>query len=72
MIILFPNFLFIAHLHDVSSFLTDAMETLVIRPQTVDEIAEDNLKYLNLQERKEGVRYYFIIFRTAIKNATVF
>ncbi|KAK2517344.1 Dync2h1 [Columba guinea] len=51
-----------AHLHDVSSFLTDAMETLVIRPQTVDEIAEDNLKYLNLQERKEGI---FLLFQEA-------
>ncbi|NWH43496.1 DYHC2 protein, partial [Fregata magnificens] len=51
-----------AHLYDVSSFLTDAMETLVVRPQTVDEIAEDNLKYLNLHERKEGI---FLLFQEA-------
>ncbi|NWH26647.1 DYHC2 protein, partial [Grus americana] len=51
-----------AHLCDVSSFLTDAMETLVIRPQTVEEIAEDNLKYLNLHERKEGI---FLLFQEA-------
>ncbi|PKU41804.1 cytoplasmic dynein 2 heavy chain 1 [Limosa lapponica baueri] len=51
-----------AHLYDISSFLTDAMETLVIRPQTVEEIAEDNLKYLNLHERKEGV---FLLFQEA-------
>uniref|UniRef100_A0A8B9QWJ8 Cytoplasmic dynein 2 heavy chain 1 n=1 Tax=Anas platyrhynchos TaxID=8839 RepID=A0A8B9QWJ8_ANAPL len=44
-----------AHLHDVSSFLTDAMETLVVRPQTVEEISEDNLKYLKLHEQKGGV-----------------
>lgn len=65
--------LYIAHLYDISSFLTDAMETLVIRPQTVEEIAEDNLKYLNLHERKEGVRYYLIISRTtAVKNVIAF
>ncbi|KAJ7398962.1 hypothetical protein BTVI_119896 [Pitangus sulphuratus] len=51
-----------AHLCDVSSFLTDAMETLVIRPQTVEEIAEDNLKYLSLHERKEGI---FVLFQEA-------
>ncbi|XP_075274100.1 cytoplasmic dynein 2 heavy chain 1 isoform X3 [Opisthocomus hoazin] len=51
-----------AHLSDVSSFLTDAMETLVIRPQTVEEIAEDNLRYLNLHERKEGI---FLLFQEA-------
>ncbi|XP_051482944.1 cytoplasmic dynein 2 heavy chain 1 isoform X1 [Apus apus] len=51
-----------AHLCDVSSFLTDAMETLVIRPQSVEEIAEDNLKYLNLCERKEGI---FLLFQEA-------
>jgi len=44
------------------------METLVIRPQTVEEIAEDNLRYLNLHERKEGVRYYFVISRTTAIN----
>ncbi|OXB57863.1 hypothetical protein ASZ78_016437 [Callipepla squamata] len=41
-----------AHLSDISSFLNEAMETLVVRPQTVEEISEDNLKYLNLHERK--------------------
>ncbi|OWK62944.1 Cytoplasmic dynein 2 heavy chain 1 [Lonchura striata] len=51
-----------AHLCDVSTFLTDAMETLVIRPQTVEEIAEDNLKYLSLHERKEGI---FLLFQEA-------
>ncbi|NXA12552.1 DYHC2 protein, partial [Sapayoa aenigma] len=51
-----------ARLCDVSSFLTDAMETLVIRPQTVEEIAEDNLKYLSLHEQKEGI---FLLFQEA-------
>ncbi|XP_009895076.2 cytoplasmic dynein 2 heavy chain 1 [Dryobates pubescens] len=51
-----------AHLSDVSSFLTDAMETLVIRPQTVEEIAESNVKYMNLHERKEGI---FLLFQEA-------
>uniref|UniRef100_A0A452I6Q6 Uncharacterized protein n=1 Tax=Gopherus agassizii TaxID=38772 RepID=A0A452I6Q6_9SAUR len=44
-----------AHLHDISSFLTDAMEALIVRPQTVDEIGEDNLKYGNLQEKKAEI-----------------
>ncbi|XP_035398354.1 cytoplasmic dynein 2 heavy chain 1 [Cygnus atratus] len=51
-----------AHLHDVSSFLTDAMETLVVRPQTVEEISEDNLKYLKLREQKGGI---FLLFQEA-------
>uniref|UniRef100_A0A8B9E7P0 Cytoplasmic dynein 2 heavy chain 1 n=1 Tax=Anser cygnoides TaxID=8845 RepID=A0A8B9E7P0_ANSCY len=51
-----------AHLHDVSSFLTDAMETLVVRPQTVEEISEDNLKYLKLHEQKGGI---FLLFQEA-------
>ncbi|XP_068004360.1 cytoplasmic dynein 2 heavy chain 1 [Melanerpes formicivorus] len=51
-----------AHLSDVSSFLADAMETLVIRPQTVEEIAESNVKYMNLHERKEGI---FLLFQEA-------
>lgn len=40
------------------------METLVVRPQTVEEISEDNLKYLKLHEQKGGVRSYFIISNT--------
>ncbi|XP_053164065.1 cytoplasmic dynein 2 heavy chain 1 isoform X1 [Hemicordylus capensis] len=51
-----------AHLHDISSFLNDAMEILVIRPQTVDEITEDNLKFKNLKERQEEV---FLLFQEA-------
>lgn len=61
---LFSTFLYVAHLSDVSSFLNDAMETLVVRPQTVEEISEDNLKYLNLHEQKGEVRYNFIISKT--------
>lgn len=64
--------LYIAQLCDVSSFLTDAMETLVIRPQTVEEMAEDNLKYVNLHERKEGVRYCFIISNSYQKIVIAF
>lgn len=40
------------------------METLVTRPQTVEEIAEDNLKYKHLKEKKEEV----ICFCTPEKN----
>uniref|UniRef100_A0A803SUA0 Dynein cytoplasmic 2 heavy chain 1 n=1 Tax=Anolis carolinensis TaxID=28377 RepID=A0A803SUA0_ANOCA len=48
-----------AHLHDINSFLNDAMKTLVTRPQTVDEITEDNLKYKNLKEKKGEVFSFF-------------
>ncbi|KAH0625160.1 hypothetical protein JD844_033332 [Phrynosoma platyrhinos] len=51
-----------AHLHDINSFLNDAMKTLVMRPQTVDEITEDNLKYKNLKEKKEEI---FSLFQEA-------
>ncbi|NXK72907.1 DYHC2 protein, partial [Amazona guildingii] len=51
-----------AHLCDVSSFLNGAMETLLFRPQTVEEIAEDNLRYLSLHEQKEGI---FLLFQEA-------
>ncbi|XP_040514464.1 cytoplasmic dynein 2 heavy chain 1 isoform X1 [Gallus gallus] len=51
-----------AHLSDVSSFLNDAMEALVVRPQTVEEISEDNLKYLNLHEQKGEI---FLLFQEA-------
>uniref|UniRef100_A0A8D0H431 Cytoplasmic dynein 2 heavy chain 1 n=1 Tax=Sphenodon punctatus TaxID=8508 RepID=A0A8D0H431_SPHPU len=51
-----------AHLHDISSFLNDAMSALVIRPQTVEEIGEDNLKYRNLQKKKEEI---FLLFQEA-------
>jgi len=40
------------------------MEALVVRPQTVEEISEDNLKYLNLHEQKGEVRYNFKISKT--------
>ncbi|XP_019385809.1 PREDICTED: cytoplasmic dynein 2 heavy chain 1 [Crocodylus porosus] len=51
-----------AHLHDVSSFLTDAMEALIVRPHSVEELAEDNLKYKKLQEKKEEI---FLRFQEA-------
>uniref|UniRef100_A0A670IVV3 Dynein cytoplasmic 2 heavy chain 1 n=1 Tax=Podarcis muralis TaxID=64176 RepID=A0A670IVV3_PODMU len=50
------------HLHDISSFLNDAMKTLIARPQTVDEITEDNLKYKNLKDKKEEI---FRLFQEA-------
>ncbi|XP_038236236.1 cytoplasmic dynein 2 heavy chain 1 isoform X1 [Dermochelys coriacea] len=51
-----------AHLHDISSFLTDATEALIVRPQTVDEIGEDNLKYGSLQKKKTEI---FVQFQEA-------
>ncbi|KAL8191062.1 UNVERIFIED_CONTAM: Cytoplasmic dynein 2 heavy chain 1, partial [Gekko kuhli] len=51
-----------AHLHEISSFLNDAMESLITRPQSVDEIAQDNLNYRNLTEKKGEV---FLLFQEA-------
>lgn len=56
--LLFSIFLCLGHLHDISSFLNDAMKTLIARPQTVDEITEDNLKYKNLKDKKEEVIFF--------------
>uniref|UniRef100_A0A670Y532 Dynein cytoplasmic 2 heavy chain 1 n=1 Tax=Pseudonaja textilis TaxID=8673 RepID=A0A670Y532_PSETE len=50
------------HQHDISSFLNDAMNVLVIRPQSVEEITEDSLKYKNLKDKKEEV---FLLFQEA-------
>ncbi|XP_015268586.1 PREDICTED: cytoplasmic dynein 2 heavy chain 1 [Gekko japonicus] len=51
-----------AHLHEISSFLSDAMESLITRPQSVDEIAQDNLNYRNLTGKKGEV---FLLFQEA-------
>ncbi|XP_013915709.1 PREDICTED: cytoplasmic dynein 2 heavy chain 1 [Thamnophis sirtalis] len=50
------------HQHDISSFLNDAMNILVIRPQSVEEITEDSLKYKNVKDKKEEV---FLLFQEA-------
>ncbi|XP_072467338.1 cytoplasmic dynein 2 heavy chain 1 isoform X1 [Notamacropus eugenii] len=44
-----------AHLHEIDSFVTDAMEVLTVMPQTVDEIGNANLQYSKLQERKPEI-----------------
>lgn len=37
------------------------MEILITRPQTVDEISQDNLKYKTLKEKKEEVIFSYTI-----------
>uniref|UniRef100_G3VCU8 Dynein cytoplasmic 2 heavy chain 1 n=1 Tax=Sarcophilus harrisii TaxID=9305 RepID=G3VCU8_SARHA len=44
-----------AHLNEIDSFVTDAMEVLTVMPQTVDEIGDANLEYSKLQERKPEI-----------------
>lgn len=61
--VVFSLDVYVGHQHDISSFLNDAMNALVIRPQSVEEITEDSLKYKNLKDKKEEV-----IFFSTIKN----
>ncbi|XP_038617598.1 cytoplasmic dynein 2 heavy chain 1 [Tachyglossus aculeatus] len=44
-----------AHLQEIDSFVTNAMETLTVMPQTVDEIGDANLQYAKLQARKPEI-----------------
>ncbi|KAM9321467.1 cytoplasmic dynein 2 heavy chain 1 [Gastrophryne carolinensis] len=44
-----------ANLHEIDSFLTDGMETLSSRPQSIEEIGEANKKYGELQLRKPEI-----------------
>ncbi|KAJ8798091.1 hypothetical protein J1605_001582 [Eschrichtius robustus] len=45
-----------AHLHEIDTFVTEAMAVLTIMPQSVEEIGNANLQYSKLQERKPEVR----------------
>ncbi|EPY79965.1 hypothetical protein CB1_000877044, partial [Camelus ferus] len=55
-----------ARLHEIDTFVTEAMEILTIMPQSVEEIGNANLQYSKLQERKPQEkrsvfpRFYFI------------
>jgi len=44
---------------EIESFLTEAMETLSQRPQTVEEIGEANGKHMEFTKRKKEVRQKF-------------
>ncbi|XP_029458286.1 cytoplasmic dynein 2 heavy chain 1 [Rhinatrema bivittatum] len=44
-----------AHLHDIDSFVTEGMEALSVRPQTVDEIGEANVQHEKLQAKKPEI-----------------
>jgi len=44
---------------EIESFLTEAMETLSQRPQTVEEIGEANGKHMEFTKRKKEVRQRF-------------
>ncbi|KAL4829789.1 hypothetical protein H8958_009079 [Nasalis larvatus] len=44
-----------AHLHEIDTFVTEAMEVLTIMPQSVEEIGDANLRYSKLQERKPEI-----------------
>ncbi|XP_044933442.1 cytoplasmic dynein 2 heavy chain 1 isoform X4 [Mustela putorius furo] len=44
-----------AHLHEIDTFVTEAMEVLAVTPQSVEEIGDANLQYSRLQERKPEI-----------------
>ncbi|XP_019521077.1 PREDICTED: cytoplasmic dynein 2 heavy chain 1 [Hipposideros armiger] len=44
-----------AHLHEIDTFVTEAMEVLSVMPQSVEEIGDANLQYSKLQERKPEI-----------------
>ncbi|RXM28913.1 Cytoplasmic dynein 2 heavy chain 1 [Acipenser ruthenus] len=44
-----------ANIQDIDTFVTEAMETLSTRPQTVDEIGEANAKHGELQTKKPEI-----------------
>lgn len=43
------------HMQDIDSFITQAVETLSVRPESIDEIGEANLKHGQLLGRKPEV-----------------
>ncbi|XP_077915202.1 cytoplasmic dynein 2 heavy chain 1 isoform X5 [Halichoerus grypus] len=44
-----------AHLHEIDTFVTEAMEVLTVMPQSVEEIGDANLQYSKLQEQKPEI-----------------
>lgn len=45
-----------AHLHEIDTFVTEAMDVLTVMPQSVEEIGDANLQYSRLQQQKPEVR----------------
>lgn len=54
---LFYGFLFSAHLHEIDSFVSDGMEVLSSRPQSIEEIGEANKKHGELKIKKPEVLF---------------
>ncbi|KAI1893942.1 hypothetical protein AGOR_G00128840 [Albula goreensis] len=44
-----------AHTQDIDTFVTEAMETLSTRPESIDEIGEANIKHGELQAKKPNI-----------------
>ncbi|XP_044894140.1 cytoplasmic dynein 2 heavy chain 1 isoform X9 [Felis catus] len=44
-----------AHLHEIDAFVTEAMDVLIVMPQSVEEIGDANLQYSRLQQRKPEI-----------------
>lgn len=46
-----------AHIHEIDTFVTEAMKILTVIPQSVEEIGDTNIQYSNLQDRRPQVRF---------------
>jgi len=47
---------------EIESFVTEALETLAQRPQTVEEIGEANVKHMEYTKRKKEVLQKFQLY----------
>ncbi|MEJ1281076.1 hypothetical protein NN561_012023 [Cricetulus griseus] len=44
-----------AHIHEIDTFVTEAMKILTVIPQSVEEIGDTNIQYSNLQDRRPQI-----------------
>uniref|UniRef100_A0A8C2QHF6 Cytoplasmic dynein 2 heavy chain 1 n=1 Tax=Cricetulus griseus TaxID=10029 RepID=A0A8C2QHF6_CRIGR len=43
------------HIHEIDTFVTEAMKILTVIPQSVEEIGDTNIQYSNLQDRRPQI-----------------
>ncbi|XP_030099868.1 cytoplasmic dynein 2 heavy chain 1 isoform X1 [Mus musculus] len=43
------------HIHEIDTFVTEAMKVLTVIPQSVEEIGDTNVQYSNLQDRRPEI-----------------
>lgn len=52
----------LADITEIDTYLTSAMETLSVRPQTIEEIGEANAKHVEFAKKKNEVRRSRVCF----------